>query len=46
MWKLVTSVDKEEQGIVVLLDSLEGNVKAEKTVSYLTAAALHVDNGI
>ena len=29
MWEIVTSVDKKERAIVVLLDTLEGNVKAE-----------------
>ena len=27
MWKLVTSVEAKEQGIDVLLDSLDGNVR-------------------
>ena len=30
MWQLVTSIEKKEQGIIVLLESLEGNSKAEK----------------
>ena len=33
MWELITSVPKKEQGIIVLLDALEGNVKAEKAVA-------------
>ena len=37
MWKHVTSIEAKEQGIVVLLDSLDGNAKAEKAVSELTA---------
>ena len=45
MWKLVTSVEAKEQGIVALLDSLDGNAKAEKTVSEMTAAELNVENG-
>ena len=32
MWNLVTSIESKEQGIVVLLDALEGNKKAEKAV--------------
>ena len=32
MWEIVTSVDKKQRVIVVLLDALEGNVKAEKVV--------------
>ena len=46
MWKLVTSVLAKEQGIVVLLDSLEGNAKAEKAVCDLTATNLHTDEGL
>ena len=46
MWKLVTSIEKKEQAIVVLLDSLEGHSKAEKAVSDLTAATLHTDDGM
>ena len=30
MWEIVTSVDKKERAIIVLLDALEINVKAEK----------------
>ena len=30
MWQLVTSIEKKEQGIIVLLEFLEGNSKAEK----------------
>lgn len=33
IWQIITSAPKKEQSIVVLLDSLEGNVKAEKTVA-------------
>ena len=32
MWTLVTNVPKKEQAIVVLLEALEGNQKAEKAV--------------
>ena len=46
MWELVTSVEVKEQGIVVLLDSLDGNAKAEKAVSEVTAAELNVENGL
>ena len=48
----VTDVDfslwcrKKEQGIIVLLQSLCNNKKAEKTVSNLTATELHNDNGL
>ena len=46
MWKRVTSVERREQGIVVLLDSLEGNSKAEKAVSDFTDTDLYVDDGL
>ena len=46
MWQLVTSVDKKEQAIVILLQSFEGHSKAEKAASELTAAKLHNDNGM
>ena len=46
MWKLLTSVEAKEQGIVVFLDSLDGNAEAEKAVSELTAAELNVENGL
>ena len=46
MWKIVTTVPKKEQAIVILLDSLEGNAKAEKAVSELTATDLNNDDGI
>ena len=32
MWALVTSIPKKEQAIVVLLEALDENVKAEKAV--------------
>ena len=46
MWTLVTNVPKKEQAIVVLLEALEGNQKAEKAVSNLTATQLNVDDGL
>ena len=46
MWTLVCGVEKKEQGIIVLLQSLCYNKKAEKTVSNLTATELHRDNGL
>ena len=36
MWTLVTAVPKREQAIIVLLESLDGNHKAEKAVADLT----------
>ena len=32
MWEIVTTVDKKERPIIVLLDTLEGNLKAKKVV--------------
>ena len=46
MWWLVTFVDKKEQAIVVLLQSLKGHSKAATAASELTAAELHNDNGM
>ena len=43
MRQLVTSVTKKEQTIIILLDLLEGNAKAEKSVSDLTATELNND---
>ena len=33
MWQIVTSVEKNQQAIIIFLKSLEGNPKAEKAVS-------------
>ena len=46
MWQLVASAPKKEQAIIILLDSLEGNAKAEKAVPDLTATELNNDEGI
>ena len=40
IWALVTSIPKKEQAIVVLLEALDENVKAEKAVSELTPSPL------
>ena len=40
----MTSVEAKQQGIDVLLYSLDGNAKAEKDVSELTAAELNIEN--
>ena len=37
MWQIVTSVEKNQQAIIIFLDSLEGNPKAETAVPDLTA---------
>ena len=46
MWTLVTNVPKKEQTIAVLLGAFEGNQKAKKAVSNLTATQLNVDDGL
>ena len=46
MWQLVTSVPKNQQAIIVPLEALENNVKAEKAVDQITAAELNADTGM
>ena len=46
MWQLVTSVLKNQQAIIVRLEALENNVKAEKAVDQITAAELNTDTGM
>ena len=46
MWELVTSVPKNQQAIIVRLEALENNVKAEKAVDQITAAELNTDTGM
>ena len=43
---MVTSVPKKEQAIVVLLEALYENMKAEKAVSELAASNLNIDTGL
>ena len=43
MWVVVFGTPKNEQRIIVLLQSLTGNKKAEKAVSTLTVTDLHKD---
>ena len=45
MWKLFCNVDVKEQGIIVFLQSLNGNKKAERAVLNLTAEMLY-NNGL
>ena len=45
-WKLVTSVKKEEQTIIVLLESLDCNAKVENAVSELTTSKLYTNDGM
>ena len=46
MWTVISGVPQNEQGILVLLQSLTGNKKAEKAVSTLTTADLHKETGL
>ena len=46
MWKIVCGIPIKEQGIIVLLQSLVDNKKAEKAVSTLTAHDLNGDSGL
>ena len=46
MWQIVTLVEKNQQAITIFLESLEGNLKAEKAVSDLTITDLDNDQGI
>ena len=46
MWEIVTSVDKKERAIIVLLDALEGNVKAKKAVQDLRVEELNTTDGM
>ena len=46
MWKIITAIPKEQQAIIVPLESDEGNAKAEKAVSELTATSVYNENGM
>ena len=46
MWKLLCNVDVKEQGIIIFLQSLNGNKKAEKAALNLTAEMLYNNNGL
>ena len=46
MWQIITLVPKKEQGIVVSLDSLEGNGKAEKAIADIKAEEVNNGDGI
>ena len=41
MWTVISGVPQNEQGILVLLQSLMGNKEVEKAVSTLTTTDLH-----
>ena len=46
IWKIGTSIPKENRAIIVLLESLKGNVKAKKGASKLTAVNVNKENGM
>ena len=46
IWKLFCNADVIEQGIIVFLQSLNDNKKAEKAVLYITAEMLYNNNGL
>ena len=39
----ITSEEKKQKAIIIFLESLEDNSKAEKAVSYVTAIDLNAD---
>ena len=46
MWTVICGVPQNEQGIVILSQSLTSNKKAEKAVSTLTTEDLHKETGL
>ena len=46
MWTVICGVPQNEQGILLLLQSLTGNKRAEKAVSTLTTADVHKETGL
>ena len=46
MWTVICGVPQNEQGILLLLQSLAGNKKAEKALSTLTTADVHKETGL
>ena len=46
MWQKATKLPKSAQAIIVLLEALDGNVKAEKAVENVTAHGINNDNGM
>ena len=46
MWQIVTAISKEQQGIIILLKSIEGNAKTEKAVPELMATDINNENGM
>ena len=46
MWKIVTAIPKGQQAIIVILESLEGNAKAEKAVPKLIGTDVNNEDGM
>ena len=46
MWEIDTTVGKRERAIIVLQDTLEGNIKAKKVVCDICEEELYTDNGM
>ena len=46
IWTVICGVPQNEQGILLLLQSLTGNKRAEKAVSTLTTADVHKETGL
>ena len=46
LWEIVTTVDKNERAIIVLLDALERKLIGEKTVHDMRMKELNTDNGM
>ena len=46
MWQKVTTLSKSEQATIVLLEALDGNIKAEKAVENINAHNINNDNGM
>ena len=46
MWQIVTSVEKNQQAIIIFLEFLESKQKKKKAVSDITATDLNTDQGM
>ena len=46
MWQIIASVKKKQKTIIIFLQSLESNPKAEKAVLDLAAPDLNTDEGM
>ena len=45
-WEIVTSIEKKERGIIVMLDSLEENSKSQKSASKLTSTQINTEDSL